>query len=331
MPYKIIKYSQRYLDSIVDLWMSNGYFKNISRNKLKMHLKWKYNSNFTTLWIAEQRGMVLGSCGRIFYHIIINGRFIIKSYWGVDSLVDKNAIDKNKLFVFFRVYRKAYRKKDEDIGFCFPNNRVKTLYLNTGWAAVNGLDKLSKSIVSEGRRGLKTNKTASGGLKFFWVDKFQSRWNNMLRKICVKYALTAYRNSRYLNWRYSGCHYKRYAILMAKKNSGIKGYMVLELSADKGARRGLIVDLLIDPQDRRLFDDFIYYAVNFFQNNKAGIIEFYTINSGFKNRLISLGFKRTDEVDFLILINKEKHPEELLNNPGKWHIVAGDGDFEMEG
>jgi hypothetical protein len=47
--------------------------------------------------------------------------------------------------------------------------------------------------------------------------------------------------------------------------------------------------------------------------------------------LISLGFKRTDEVDFLILINKEKHPEELLNNPGKWHIVAGDGDFEMEG
>ncbi len=73
---KLSIYTSKDIKEICKFWSRNNYFDGITPAKLKIHLLWKYNSQFTTLWIVKKEGRIIGSCGRIETRLVSRGKFI---------------------------------------------------------------------------------------------------------------------------------------------------------------------------------------------------------------------------------------------------------------
>lgn len=333
--YVIRECNKKDINRIVDLWIRNQYFKETAPLELKKHLIWKYNHRFTKVWVAEAKQNIIGTCGKITYPLIINGRGIINGNWGIDLLADKRVSIKNRNFIFFRVFRNAllgdYREGNKFLDFSFPSETVKDTFLKIGWINVPIFQKFTKYIFYDSHKKITICKNFSfGGIKFLKIKKFNSEWDNILRKICSRYALINLRDANYLNWRYSECPDKKYYILLGKENNYVRGYLILKEGIAHRMKQGYIVDLFIEPDNKRLFEIFIAASIFFFRNRKINFVHFYSSNLFFKTHLLKFGFKPIKKNNFFIFGKDNKLLKQVLKNKDYWFVTSGDGDFEME-
>lgn len=325
------------LKKITNLWLSNNYFKGITEQSLKKHLQWKYDFKFTRLWIGEDKDNILGSCGIVTNPLFLKNYRVIKGNWGIDSLVDKSISNQNKLFLFFRVLRNMmffdYRRKKHLLFllFCFPNEVVRDTYLKIGWVDVPIFWKFTKniSVIRQYKDSL-SNSFKFNGIDFFSIAKFERKWDNVLKSLCSKYQLINLRYSSYLNWRYFQCPLKKHFGFLIKNKDRIKGYLIMREDRIPKLKQGYVVDFLIDPNERKLYEICINFIESFFRKRGMYSIHWHISHKIFKDILLKFDFTPALKVDFFIfgkdsnLLNKMLHKQDL------WFITAGDGDFDME-
>ncbi|MBL8014017.1 MAG: hypothetical protein JNN05_09240, partial [Candidatus Omnitrophica bacterium] len=237
---KLSIYTSKDIKEICKFWSRNNYFDGITPAKLKIHLLWKYNSQFTTLWIVKKEGRIIGSCGRIETRLVSRGKFICNAPWGIDSLVDASLDKRERRFVFLKVFRSANReghqRKEPEVGFCFPNQVVKDAYLRMGYLDTPIFNQYSKDIDRE--------ISSDDEFTFTVIKRFDYRWDKIWGAISRNFSMSVFRDHVYLNWRYIQNPDRKYIVLLVKIRNQIKGYFVLREKEICGRKVGFIVDFL---------------------------------------------------------------------------------------
>lgn len=333
--YTVRKYIKNDIDKVVNLWIRNQYFKGLTPQMLKKHLLWKYDQRFTKLWVVQSNMNIIGSCGKIVNPFFIKrDKIIVNGDWGIDSLVDRGLDKKDRLFIFLKVFRNVlledYRKKEQFLGFCFPNDVVKKTYLKIGWIDLGVFWRFTKNIFPVTYKKNIGDSFSLEGIKFLKIKRFKRKWDNLWEELCWKYSSISLRDSYYLNWRYFESPTKEYTIFLGKKNGFIKGYVVLRERVENGRHYGYIVDLLVEPENKWLFKMFITAALLFFKNKGVNLVHFYLSYKPYKIALLKLGFLPVKRIDFFIYGKDSGLVEEVLRNKNNLFVTAGDGDFEIE-
>lgn len=323
------------LEKITNLWLRNNYFKGITKLFLKKHLQWKYNPKFTKLWIAEDRDNIFGSCGIITNPLFLKKYRIVNGNWGIDSLVDKSISNQNKLFLFFRVFRNAlffdHRRKIPFLTFSFPNEVIKDTYLKIGWVDVPIFWKFTKNLsVARQYKDDLCNSLKLKGIDFFLIAKFERKWDTILKNLCSKYHLINLRYSSYLNWRYFQCPLKKHFVFLIKNKDRIKGYLIVREEQIPKLKQGYVVDFLIDPNERKLYEICINFIESFFRKRGMHIIHWHISHKILKDILLKFDFTSARKVDFFIFAKDSNLLNKMLHKQDLWFITAGDGDFAME-
>ncbi len=334
--YVIREYTEGDLNRIVEFWLRNSYFKGVSAEVLREHLRWKYDRDFTKLWVASDNNDIIGSCGNVIYPLSIDkGKMFIQGNWGIDVLVDRKRDKRETLFVFFRVFRNSilddYRKGRRFIGLCFPNEVIRGMCLKVGWKDVpvfwHWVKKLPYGSFENKKEILELSLR---GINFVKIKKFDGKWDSRWKDICERYNLIGLRSAHYLNWRYFQCPTKKYSVFVGSKGNRLKGYIILGKRRINNTECGYILDLLVDPTEKQLFKIFMAAAVIIFKNRRVGSVHFYNSYKPFQRSLIKLGFLPTGRTDFFIYGKDNGLINRLLKHKDFFFVTAGDGDFEME-
>ncbi|GEM_PF-2436687 len=323
-------YKKQDCEALAHLWKKSRILKDRDIEcSLTSYIRWKYDfahrnmKNIICLCLQGERA--LASCGALARQVLIEGRKA-SAFFGVDSLVDPELRKKKEgRFLFFRVYRKAllgeFRKGRKGlVNCCFPNKKVRGLYLRTGWVDTNIIAHMVKRISKDHGRGIKTN------ISFERIDRFNKRMLSFIKNIESKFSFIITRNSTYLNWRYCDCPSKKYIIYIAKKGAAVKGYMVLRIEP-KG---GYIVELLADPDDAGLIKCMILKAEEFFKIRNIYDISVLCGNKRMNNIFLNSGYATKRKVDFFLFSKNKQMLDELLKNKDNMFVMAGDTDGDTE-
>jgi hypothetical protein len=327
--HKLSLYHPKDIDKLSDFWLRHDYFKGAGPAALKRHLLWKYDKRFTHLWMVKKQDRIIGSCGRTKTKLLSHGRAVCNGPWGLDSLVERCLDPKERRCVFLRVYRgstfEGYRKKEPEIGFCFPNQVVRKTYLRTVWLDIPIFFKYSKSVTP----GYLKSQDIASELKFSLIKSFDSRWDRLWRRFSASFSLVVLRDHSYLNWRYFKNPDRKYIVFLISIRNEIKGYLVVREQESFGKKVGHIVDFLMEPQNKKLDNIFINKAIAFLALRGCSSVDAHVSHKRYKDIFLDLGFKE-EKVDLFMFLPFPKLLKKFSRNKNQWFITSGDGDFEME-
>jgi len=333
-PHRIRCYKGKDLNSIAELWIEEEYFKGITLQTLKDHLRWKYSPVFTTLWVALKGSQVIGSCGIIGRKLYGSKGQEILGQWGIDSLVKKNKSQSRDNLVFFRVFRKAlydaFRKKVPFLGFCFPNGTVRRTYETIGWKNCPIFKEYSLELQSDDCvQDSYPSNFGYKGIILKKISKFEAHFDKVLASISKQYSLVGERCALYLNWRYFSAPLNKYSCFISLKNNKITGFFVLKDYIAHGEHHGAIVDFLLPPRNKRLFNDATCAILEMFRMIGVRYVHVHLTFKPYQVVLSNMGFFSND-IAFLVFGKDEQLLKRLLAKKETWFFTAGDGDFEME-
>lgn len=163
------------------------------------------------------------------------------------------------------------------------------------------------------------------------ISRFDERFDQFWEERKRDYGIMVIRDSAYLNWRYINNPVKRYKIFSYELDNKIKGFIVLTTVIEE-LRRGIIMDIMVDPEERDAVDYLLSAAIDFFWNEKADVITIWVPEHIPLAKLIERwGFvKRETQHNLIVrLIQKDEKrviPEYIMN-PGNWYFTLGDSDY----
>jgi len=163
------------------------------------------------------------------------------------------------------------------------------------------------------------------------IESFDKRFDKFWEDICSYYPIIVVRNQKYLNWRFIESPFKYY-IFTANKNNHLLGYLILRIKEKRGIKRGYIVDILANPNDRVTINLLISKAVSFFKENK-----YITAECLLLANKVSYYYKALKRYGFLIKkskvyfdgYSKDKEELDFIKNLDNWFITASDPDLEI--
>ncbi len=164
------------------------------------------------------------------------------------------------------------------------------------------------------------------------VEQFGEEFDQFFNSIAHKFPVIAERSKRILNWKYCRFPHVKYHRVKAERKGEICGYIILRVDQRRNIIRGMIVDVLVDPEDLQTFQLLLSHSIDFFRDQKVDFIEGLFTYSKFGLCARNYGFfpGRLKEENSLLL----RDPQDVLANPLKrsldsWHITFGDSDREM--
>lgn len=172
------------------------------------------------------------------------------------------------------------------------------------------------------------------------IQRFDERFDRFWEKRKGDYELMIVRDSKYLNWRYADhpiSRYKIFACLLdgadrADGASGeIAGYIVLTSTVDE-VRRGMIMDIMADPSEKKVVDRLLSAAINFFQKEKMDTISLWLPEHvSLVPDIERWGFVRRETPHNLIIRISDQKVRSSKDNffikPDNWFFSMGDSDY----
>jgi len=167
--------------------------------------------------------------------------------------------------------------------------------------------------------------------QFEHVLSFPKKYEKDLEGICKKYLIIAKRDTDYLNWKYSFLPEKNYKIYFLLRKERLKGYVVLRTERiGSYIKKGVIVDILSDPDDEGSFETLIKNSISYFNKQKVSYILCLCTNQGHIKILKRYGFFRSrNSQPFMVNKWQESYDPDLLLNISNWHLTFGDNDGDV--
>ncbi|MFZ5995726.1 MAG: GNAT family N-acetyltransferase [Thermodesulfobacteriota bacterium] len=319
--------------------------------------RWKYlqnplHDNFS--YVAVCNGNIAGFVGGMPWRFFVMGKecisgqvtdMMVHPAWrnkGVFFPVNRKNLDDitartNFHYGFtnptsFRVYKKRFHYE----GF---NPLKMQKVLNIKSAIWQGLRqgksvKLSTlfdliSRVLSGRKKVSSKKARStpASLVVKRIERFDAGFDKLWEKAHKKLKIATIRDSRYLNWRYVGHPQLQYTIFAAEGNGELYGFVVLRCENKEGIRKGLIIDLLVDPGHVPVAEILINESLKFFRSQKAAVINTWMFEDNpIYGLFVQNGFsaKPANQVVVLIKSFSPDIPTDYLRDTRNWYLTMGD-------
>jgi len=164
-------------------------------------------------------------------------------------------------------------------------------------------------------------------------SEFEEFWNS----VSGHYACIIKRNLKFLRWRYANQPLWPYTILKATRQDHMKAFAVLR-EGDikngrlKGAKIGIVSDILIDPEDKEATMGLLKAIEDFFKSKRALLVKCDVLNAHVEKVLAGAGYLRIKPQNEFMLNIHPKHMKaedaELASLRKNWFISSGDSDFD---
>jgi hypothetical protein len=166
-----------------------------------------------------------------------------------------------------------------------------------------------------------------------FVQKCGKEYDTFFADVAPKLGILSDRTSEMLNWRYIDIPYKRYLFLEVRKKEILSGYFVLRIEEQpSGIRKGVIVDLLLDPDEPGALRCLLSKSEEIFSENKVDFSVCLVTPGSFRNIFKKAGYyeARSKKTDSLWICNEDKSPDRVLARDMKnWFITYGESDGDM--
>ena len=174
----------------------------------------------------------------------------------------------------------------------------------------------------------------SNNVRIFEINKFKDGIRESLDHIIKKFKIIVYRDVDYLNWKYIDIPYREYKIYGVRLGSDFKGYVVLRVEKDiyKNLVKGIIVDLLCDPDEKDCFFSLVLKAEEYFFEEGCDFIVCLLTFDKFAEWMRKLKFfqKKLKRKSFFLLTNVDQiNDTEFARDFRNWYITYGDSDYDM--
>lgn len=174
--------------------------------------------------------------------------------------------------------------------------------------------------------------TTIPGIAVGEIDAFDERFDTLWQRVSRDLPVAIVRDRAYLSWRFVRRPDARYTILAATRGAEVAGYLVLRLADRDGARRGYLVDFLVENRSLPVFSLLVERAVKRLGGDGAKVVSCRVINAPYRHRLYRHGFwpllwgpRGYMRVDCL----STDPAAQDFQDPQRWFVTMGDGDIEM--
>jgi hypothetical protein len=99
------------------------------------------------------------------------------------------------------------------------------------------------------------------GITVVQVPRFDGRFDELWQAVSRNYDGIMVRDQTFLSWRFDRFPDRNYRRHVAERNGTVVGYMVTRETQWRDARRGQIVDYLVDRSDWAVFDSLVHAVI----------------------------------------------------------------------
>jgi hypothetical protein len=305
------------------------------------HWRWAFadNPEGHQTFVAEARGAEEGRIVGTYTAMPARWRFPEGIHWGaqaVDTVVAprfRRSLRKNGLFLtladrWFAHYGCPERDR---IVYGFPNPQAFRIgTTKVGYLPVHcPMPELSLPVAAAARLAAPG---VSPGIHVEEIEQFGREVDAFDAALAPRLGISAVRDARYLNWRYTQCPTTRYRLLRAESATGaLRGFLVFSLGWH-GFRKEIapIVDFLVAPGDlatwRALLGAAARAAARFSERTLETLLAWAPPPHRHAEDLRSLGFTAAPS-RFNLCIRIFTESFDLDHAKQHWYVVMGDSDM----
>ena len=170
-------------------------------------------------------------------------------------------------------------------------------------------------------------------LRILSIQRFDHRFDQLLKKLLPASGICPAKTPAYLNWRYVDRPFKRDTVLAAERNGEIQGFVVVSTSPYRtGYTIGVVVDFMADPGDMGAASALCAASVRFFREKNVDAISCILSDPRIAKAFKKFLFRNDGSAGKAVLLgnlDKRVDLKNSLTQINRWHITRGDSDGFM--
>jgi len=175
-------------------------------------------------------------------------------------------------------------------------------------------------------------RTADPRVRIVPLDGFDTRFDDLWRRVRSNYPVILVRDQAYLQWRFGERPDVRYTILGAIKREELVGYSILRNGVVDGEPLGFLVDFLVDRPTTQTLSLLVHAAVEWLRRDGAKAVICRATAAAHRRLLYAHGFVPYfwGPRGYLHAVADASEPAvQSFQDLRQWYVTMGDGDLEM--
>ena len=296
------------------------------------------------IWVARRDGRIVGQIGGMPVSLWWGDREL-RASWGIDYFVSPDAEGLGDSIALLRAWMTSV-----DVALAFGLAPASYLIckrfgfrdlghvplfqavLDPGAVVRKRWGRIARVIAAPAlgpaRRLIRRRSTrAPAAVEVNPAGEIGREYNVLWERTRGGFAMCARRDARYVRWRYQTAPHKQYAIVEARRDGVLTGFLVSRHEDYHGLRLGWIVDLFAGSEDRETREALLAAAMKAFFEAGVARVQAFCTHRGLADDLVRFGFfKAASPARLLVRVNGVSE----LRGQGvdTWHVVFGDADAD---
>jgi GNAT superfamily N-acetyltransferase len=162
------------------------------------------------------------------------------------------------------------------------------------------------------------------------VNRLDSRFDAFYRTIVCKMGICTNKSSAYLNWKFIDRPFNKTVVFEAREKGNITGYIILAPNLGKEFPEGMIVDIIVDPEDTKTIISLLKESVKYFRRQRVYSIRCCLTDKRFIKVLRRFQFLSLPRGEPVMLANLKKYEnKEILMEIKNWSLTYSESDEMM--
>jgi hypothetical protein len=322
-------------------------FGNDAADANRLRWDWQYTRNphcpagGPQIWVAREGPTVVGQYAAMPVRLAVQGKEIDAS-WGMDVMVAPERQRQGLGEILFRTW-------DQNVGAALGLGLSESsyrLFQKLRWPNVGPVPCFVKPLTRRALRRptwpMPVNRFVSAvTLPFVRIvgrarpiragvepvqrfgDEFTALWDRLARR----FTFVVRRDAPYLNWKFREAPHVRYSVVAMKRGDELQGYAVYRHLQEPRGRVTLLVDFLVDPDDRAGFETLLGWVDREARAADSDKIRVFSTHAGFRRVIRRAGYFQVDStMEFTAKINAVEVQPAFYQDTSEWHVTLGDSD-----
>jgi GNAT superfamily N-acetyltransferase len=159
------------------------------------------------------------------------------------------------------------------------------------------------------------------------VRRFDRQFTDLWERVAPRFDLAVRRDAAYLQWKYITPPHVRYSIAALMREERAEGFIVYRHTHEPRGRVTLIVDFLVDPDDRHGLATLLRWVDREARAADSDKIRCFSLHGGFGKVLRREGYSQVKStLQFVVKVNAVPTPADFYTKTDRWHVMLGDSD-----
>jgi GNAT superfamily N-acetyltransferase len=270
------------------------------------------------IWLAEHEGQIIAHFAAVPFRLKMFDKETTASHT-IGALVEEKYQNRGLLKLLGEKIWEELAQKNIHITWGFPNQRAYRFHkVALGFEDLINFDvwKITKTDI------LKSGADPSCRA----IEEFDADFDRLWEECSSQHDIAVVRNKTYLNWRYLMRPDWLYYPFGYYEDSQLKGYVVLKIFREDRVKRGHIVDIFSNSQDRHTLDCLISESLAFFSQQKVDEATVWIWGNPLIEHLLEdKGFlKKPADIPLLLRIHKNHPLPDRMKDNSHWYFAMGD-------